>query len=196
MAINKTIVWDVDDVLNELTRQWFRRSFLPAHPGCALSYDDLRANPPHELLGVSLAEYLASLDDFRRGNYDDLAPRPEVLDAFQRLGEGHHHLALTAAPLATAHRSARWVMRHFGRWIRGFHFIPSARAGCNAPAYDRTKGEALARLVPGGLLVDDSPQNVDGAQARGVDAVLFPAPWNELRRVSLAEHLNSILSEE
>ena len=88
------------------------------------------------------------------------------------------------------------MVRHFGRWIRGFHFIPSARPGCDAPTYDQTKGDALARIGPGALLVDDSPHNVDGALDRGVEASLFPAPWNSQREAPLAAHLDSLLREE
>ncbi len=182
-------------MLNDLTRQWFERAWLPAHPECALGYDDLTANPPHRLLGVALETYLESLDAFREEHYDDLEPVPEVLRWFERHGELHHHMAITAAPLATAHRSARWVVWHFGRWIRGFHFIPSPREGCDAPAYDHSKGELLARLGADAVLVDDSERNVKSAVVHGVDAACFPRPWNDQQVLAvdildtLARHL-------
>ena len=187
-----TIAWDVDDVLNDLTRQWFERAFLPSNPGRELAYDDITANPPHALLGLSLDTYLESLDAFREAHYDGLAPSPEVLRWFERRGERYHHLAITAAPLATAHHSASWVVRHFGRWIRGFFFIPSPRDGCAAQTYDRSKGETLARLGGVATLVDDSPHNVQGALDRGVDAVLFPRPWNDANKTLPVEFLDSL----
>ncbi len=49
----KTIVWDIDDVLNDLTRAWFETAWLPAHRECRLTYEELKVNPPHELLGTS-----------------------------------------------------------------------------------------------------------------------------------------------
>ena len=58
----RTLVWDIDDVLNDLMRSWFTEEWLPTHPDCRLAYADLLENPPHRVLGIAEAEYLASLD--------------------------------------------------------------------------------------------------------------------------------------
>ena len=175
----KTIAWDVDDVLNELTYAWFDGAFAPAHPDCAVTdHRQLVQNPPHRLLGISRAAYLASLDDFRPQHYADLEPLPGALGWFQRHGARHHHVALTATPLCGAPASAQWVMRHFGRWIRGFMFVPSPREGTTIPAYDGSKG-ALCRRAGIHLLVDDSPHNVQDARDHDVAALLFARPWNQ-----------------
>ena len=42
----KTVIWDVDDVLNDLMRCWFEKSWLLSHPECTLTYEDLTQNPP------------------------------------------------------------------------------------------------------------------------------------------------------
>src|SRR5262249_9539730 len=124
-----TIVWDVDDVLNDLMQDWFEGvgRALAARPGGA--YSDLTSNPPHEALGVSREAYLASLDRFREKDYGSVAPMPESLSWFSRHGHRAHHVALTAVPLAAAHLSAEWVVRHYGQWIRTFAFAPSRGAG-------------------------------------------------------------------
>ena len=59
------IVWDIDDVLNDLMRAWFELHWRPRHPECSLHYSQLRENPPQRVLGISESEYLSSLDEFR-----------------------------------------------------------------------------------------------------------------------------------
>jgi hypothetical protein len=48
----RTIVWDVDDVLNDLMAQWFSRGWKRERPTGAAEYCDLNENPPHASLGV------------------------------------------------------------------------------------------------------------------------------------------------
>lgn len=173
-----TIAWDVDDVLNDLGRAWVERRFPIDFPGRAARYEDLVANPPHEALGVPRAAYLASLDAFRAEAQEALAPAPEVLAWLRERGENHRHIAITATPLANAHRSASWVVRHFGAWIRTFSFVPSPRDDRPVPVYDATKLEMLAPHAGRVVLVDDTPKNLEGAAERGVRGVLVPRPWN------------------
>ena len=175
-----TIAWDVDDVLNDLTGAWLERQWRPAHPECAAAYQDLRANPPHAAIKATLDEYLASLDDFRRSRYlDELQPLPEAVSWFEHNGDRFRHIALTGVPLRYAPISADWVMRHFGRWIRSFHFVPSKRNGECIPVYDASKQDFLDWWGKASVLVDDLPANVDAARAGGVRAVLMPRPWNQ-----------------
>jgi phosphoglycolate phosphatase-like HAD superfamily hydrolase len=174
----RTIVWDVDDVLNDLMRVWLETYWLPSHAECRVLYGDLRSNPPNGVLGSTRKEYLQSLDQFRRARFSDLEPGPEALEWFRRRGERYRHMALTAVPLEFASLSAAWVLRHFGRWIRSFHVVPSKRAGQTAPAYDGTKQEFLYWLGKPVILVDDNAAYVETARAAGFDAVLMPRPWN------------------
>jgi hypothetical protein len=168
-----TIAWDVDDVLNDLMRQWFTCEWLPAHPECALHYEDLKLNPPHTLLGIEEQAYLSSLDKFRDSTAGkNLTPNPDLLDWFREYGPRCRHLALTARPLETAPDAAFWVIRHFGKWIRCFGILPS-RPGEDVPVYDRTKGEFLTWIKAGDILIDDTPRNREG-----VKALAFPQPWS------------------
>ena len=41
----KTIVWDVDDVLNDLMAAWFYEAWLPAHRDCTVTYAQIAQNP-------------------------------------------------------------------------------------------------------------------------------------------------------
>jgi hypothetical protein len=173
-----TIVWDVDDVLNALMRDWFEQEWKPRTPECRHAYGDLTENPPHDALGVNRREYLDSLDRFRLSSAArNMAPNPEVLAWFRTHGADFRHIALTARPLDTAPPAAEWVMRHFGDYIRVFGVVP-CRSGSATPFYDGSKSEFLEWWGRGDILVDDSRDNIEAAERIGVCGVLFPQPWN------------------
>lgn len=187
-----TIIWDVDDVLNSLTQVWFETHWLREHPECSLRYEELVENPPHRLLQVPLGVYLDSLDRFRTtGPFARLEPVAEVLAWFEQHGEAFRHIALTATPLQSASHSAEWVMRLFGRWIRGFCLVPSAREGRPHPRFDLTKAEFITWWGKGDVFVDDNPGNIEAARALGLRTVLIPRPWNECR-LTLAQSLQQL----
>lgn len=174
----KTIVWDVDDVLNSLMREWFSQAWVKEHPECTLDYAKLTENPPHRALGVSREEYLASIDVFRKSDVGaHLTPNAEILDWFLRHGDRYRHIALTARPMETAPEIASWVMRHFGVWMRCFGIVPS-RIDEGTPAYDRGKGDFLHWLGKGDLLVDDGEENLEQAARCGLRTITWPQPWN------------------
>jgi len=188
----RTIIWDIDDVLNGLTREWLEHEWRPAHPGCAVRYEDLHVNPPHEALGVPRDEYLRSLDRFRaseRGR--NLVPAPEAVAWFERHGDSCRHVALTARPMASAPSAAEWVFRHFGAWIRAFGFVPSGRPAERIPAYDETKADWLAWLGAGDVMIDDAPSNLESCPRLGLEPVLVPQPWNRAAG-SLGDTLNRL----
>jgi hypothetical protein len=191
----KTIAWDVDDVLNDLTFVWFQRWWRPTHPDCRVRWEDLLQNPCHELLGISRESYLQSLDHFRgSGRYEELEPRAEICAWFKRHGAHYHHLALTAVPRGAVSRSAAWVFRHFGDWIRGYQFIPSPRREENIPHYDHNKAAYLGRL-PGrvDLMIDDNEETVAGICALGLPALLFPRPWNSSREQTVDDFIRQLV---
>jgi hypothetical protein len=174
----QTIVWDVDDVLNNLMHAWFTGAWMKEHPEWEIGYSGLTENPPHFVLGVAREHYLASMDAFRKTEPGiHLTPNAEVLDWFRQCGSRFRHIALTARPLETAPEVASWVMRHFGSWIRCFGIVPT-RVGDNVPMYDRGKGDYLRWLGKGDVLVDDGEENLDQATALGLRAVTWPQPWN------------------
>jgi hypothetical protein len=173
-----TIVWDVDDVLNDLMRVWLETAWLAAHRECHVRYEGLHENPPHRLIGASVGEYLASLDEFRRKGMEILQPLGEAEAWFKAHGARYRHLALTAVPLCCAPLSAAWVVRHFGRWIRDFHFVPSARTGESLPTYEGSKLDFLKWWGKGDVLVDDGREITEAAGTLGMKALLMPRPWN------------------
>lgn len=175
----KTIVWDLDDVLNRFTESWLKAGWQVEHPACRTTYRELRSNPPLHELNASESEYLDSLDRFRVSPAgQNLEPHPLVLAWFKQSGDHFRHHVLTARPAKTAGVAAAWVFTHFGRWIRHFHFVPSPRPDESLPVYDAAKADVLARLDPVDFFVDDSPQNVEAATARGIRSFVFPQPWN------------------
>ncbi len=179
MSEIRTIVWDIDDVLNDLMRSWFDLAWLPEHRDCPVRYEGITENPPHRVLRTSIEEYFASLDAFRSSPVaSDLVPNAEVLDWLERYGGEFRHIALTARPLASAAAAAEWLFRHFGAYIRTFSVVPS-RFSLRGPTCDRTKKEFLQWLGKVDVLIDDNPENVSNACSLGIHGVLFPQPWND-----------------
>jgi hypothetical protein len=177
-----TIVWDVDDVLNNLMRTWLEEAWRPSHPACTVAYGQLRANPPHEVLGVAKSEYLASLDAFRdSGRAAALTPHPAILEWLTAHGHRYRHMALTARPLASAGSAADWVFRHFGNYIRCYGVVPS-RLDPALPQYDHDKADFLRWFGEADFFVDDSEENVAAVRTLGVNGIVFPQPWNQVSR--------------
>jgi hypothetical protein len=175
----KTIVWDLDDVLNNLMEAWLEKAWLVEYAGARIRYDELRSNPPLTELATTADEYLASLDRFRLSAVaEELKPHAEILNWFQRFGDRFYHHVLTARPVTTVAPASAWAFKHFGHWIRHFHFVPSSRPGETLPGYERTKGEMLAGFGAADFFIDDSSDNVDAASGLGITAFIFPQPWN------------------
>jgi hypothetical protein len=174
-----TLAWDIDDVLNELMRTWFEAWWRPRHPSARLKLENLAQNPPHQILGVGLHDYLHSLDEFRlSGQYAQMSPDSQVLEWFKHHGARFRHTAVTAVPRKAAPISAAWLIRHFGDWIRSFHFIPSARAGDIPTDYEPTKATYLKWLNRIDIFIDDNACNVQEAAVLGIRCFLVARPWN------------------
>lgn len=188
----KTIAWDVDDVLNNLMLTWFEQKWRAEHKDCSLRYEEITENPPHRLLGVGIDEYLDSLDEYRLSPlYQQMAPVEEVMGWFVRHGNNFRHIALTATPLIAASASAQWVFKHFGAWIRTFHFVPSKRAGQYIPNYDDDKSAFLQWLGKVDVFIDDSTVNIKAAESAGIRGILWPRTWNN-SKLTTSEALASM----
>lgn len=188
----RVVIWDVDDVLNDLLGAWFDGWWRPEHPACQSTYAELTANPPHRVLGISEAQYLSSLDAFREACFASLAPRPEALAWFSAHGHRTHHVALTAVPPAFAHLSAGWVIRHFGSWIRTFAFVPARRGEAGLGDQRTAKADYLRWLGRGDVFIDDRPANVEAARALGLRGIVVPRPWNDSPYSSFDTALNEL----
>lgn len=185
----KTIVWDVDDILNNLMQNWFEKKWLPEHPGCKLKYEQITNNTPEKLLNCTREEYLSSLDEFRLSKmYPAMEPNKEVLAWFNKYGDQARHVVLTAVPLKAAQVSAAWVVKNYGKWIRSFNFIPSTRDNINIPGYERTKAECIKRMGNVDLFIEDNDHNIEGVREK---SLLVARPWNKSKD-SMQQVLNKI----
>lgn len=193
-----TIAWDVDDILNDLMRCWLTQKWLPQHPDCGVCFEQITENTPERIINGTKEEYLLSLDDFRLSKaYLEINPNPEILAWFENFGDKTRHIALTSVPIKTAHVSANWVMKNFGKWIRTFSFVPSLRSSVQDPEYDRNKADYLKWVNKIDILVEDSGKNISEAEKIGVKGVLVGKPWNKsklLVRDALAK-INRIIKE-
>ena len=172
------VIWDVDDVLNELMREWFEDWWRPGHPECVHVYADIASNPPHQVLGISEETYLTSLDAFREARFAKLVPRAEVLAWFAEHGHRAHHVALSAPPETFAHVSAAWVIKHFGQWIRTYAFVPARRGRAHVADPQVAKRDYLEWLGRGDVFIDDREANVEGARSLGMKGIVVPQPWS------------------
>jgi hypothetical protein len=189
-----TIVWDVDDVLNDLMYQWFTFHWLPENPDCKCSYRELSGNPPNEVLGISRAAYFSSLDAFRKTDRAmNMQPNVEVLTWMREHGRRFRHAALTGRPLETAPDVAHWVLHCFGAWIRCVGVVPT-RWDAEVPVYDRQKGDFLKWLRCGDILIDDLKENTRQAEDLGLKTLLYPQPWNasQLTVTTLLQELTKL----
>jgi hypothetical protein len=174
----RTIVWDIDDVLNNLTAHWLAQH-RARHPGVTLEYSALTKNAPHELLGMGFDDYLKSLDEFRASidGMEQLTPNPLILAWLREHGSRYRHIALTARPTHAAGAGAAWTMNHFGAWIRSVAFVP-LRKPSSWPDYDLKKVEYIEWFDRDAILIDDQTTNVMEVKAKGLNARLYPQPWN------------------
>lgn len=187
-----TIAWDIDDVLDELMRFWLEKKWIIEHPGCSLKYSEITENPPHKLLGISKEEYLTSLDEFRLSiKYRRMQPIPEVKNWFLHCGKFFQHIAITTVPMHAAYVNAEWVLRHFGIWIRTFHFVPSVRKGLRIPQYDKSKKDFLRWFGKVSIFIDDNEANIQDCRNLGIKAILFPQPWNK-SKLTISETLKML----
>jgi len=187
-----TIAWDVDDVLNDLMYCWLTYKWLPEHLDCKVCFEQIMVNTPERVINSTKEEYLVSLDSFRLSKaYSQMKPNPEILAWFEKSGAKARHIALTSVPIKTAHISADWVMKNFGKWIRSFSFVPSPRIGGYIPEYDRNKTDYLKWLNKVDILVEDSEQNILEAQKLGIKGILVAKPWNK-SGLSICGVLNEI----
>ncbi len=186
------IVWDLDDVLNNLMEAWLKYFSLTNPLARKFPYERLAQNPPYEILGISCGDYLSSLDYFRNSSAGlKLKPNQLILDWFREKGHRFRHLVLTSRPVKTVPHAAEWVYHYFGNWIRTFHFVPSLREGEYLPESDAEKSEFLYWLGKADAFVDDTPENIDAARRLGIPAFTYPQPWND-SKVSVTNLLEEI----
>ncbi|MDB9822144.1 hypothetical protein OAC89_00410 [Deltaproteobacteria bacterium] len=176
----KTIIWDVDDVLNKLMFYWFEDCYKNEHGNTRQTFNDLVKNPPHDILSISRDEYLTSLDMYRISEKGrNLAPNKHVLAWFNENGYKYRHIALTSRSRKTVPILSEWVFRYYGDWIRTLSFIPAKRSGERLPVYDAKKADYLIWLEKADLFIDDSEENVQEAEEAGISSLLYPRPWNK-----------------
>jgi hypothetical protein len=180
------ILWDVDDVLNQLMKEWLESWHQQEGIGRShVSFDQLTDNPPHNQIGISLQEYHRSLDEFRNSlAARDLIPNKQVLHWFNQHGRDHVHIALTARPTLTMPNQAAWIYNHFGRWIQSVVAVAPARKYVDSQqhAVFQTKAAYAKWLGKPSVLIDDNQENIASVKGICPFALLFPQPWNASRQ--------------
>jgi len=176
------ILWDVDDVLNQLMREWLHfwhlKNKLASRP---VEVSQILENPPSRVLGIPLEQYLQSLDEFRNSSLGRrMTPHPEVFNWFQEFGHKFVHIALTARPSETMPNQASWVYENFGRWIHSVVSVSPSRSelACQRLQIFASKASFIQWLDKPAILIDDTEDNIQEAEQYCVRTFLFPQPWN------------------
>ena len=195
------ILWDVDDVLNQLMGEWLHFWHQKQQGKKNTNeFAEITQNPPHQILGISIAEYLESLDEFRNSNSGrNLSPNPKVLNWFEEFGDKYVHFALTARPKETMPVQAAWVYDHFGRWIHSVVSVNPSRPGSECPVHRvfSNKASFIQWLDRPTVLIDDSEENIRTAKEHCQTVLLFPQPWNSSNQTpeEVLLELNQVLQE-
>ena len=150
-----TIAWDVDDVLNDLTKQWL--CDYCEGKNIKIEYKDIVSNPPHNILNITFYEYINSLDCFRLSDKAlNMLPNDKILNWFEQYGYLFNNIVITSTAAKTSQNSAFWVMKHFYKWIHSFNVIPSYRIDDNVVRIDKTKKDFLERVGNVDIFIDDN----------------------------------------
>jgi hypothetical protein len=162
----KTIIWDVDDVLQPFSIQSAKK--IERKSLKLVEQLKLESQLPYE-------KYLEMIDTYRVEYQLEANPYPEVLQWFKDHGYDYRHIALTSVPLYLAHLSAHWVILNFGSWIRSFCIVPSERPEHPCPRYDNSKIAFIKNNnLNCDLFIDNNEENIDTANKEGYKTLLFP----------------------
>ena len=187
------IIWDIDDVLNNLMDSWLTAWQQEAN-NYAIKFFELTENPPHKIMGIDLETYYKLLDTFRNSEKaKEMKPNQSLLNWFCKYGSHHDHIALTARPLNTMSNQAWWTYQNFGKWIHTLAVVPSLRDTANNLKF-RNKAEYIAWFNKGDIFVDDNTENVKAVAKLGLNSFLFPQPWNQNNQ-SEAEFIEKFTKE-
>jgi len=173
-----TIAWDVDDVLNDLTKQWLY--YYCKKQNIKMEYKDIVSNPPHNILNMTFDEYINSLDSFRLSDKAlNMLPNSKILNWFEQYGYLFNNIVITSTSAKTSQNSAFWVMKHFYKWIHSFNIVPSYRIDDNVVRTDKTKKDFLERIGNVDIFIDDNKKNIDDAKELKIKTFLVAKPWNK-----------------
>jgi hypothetical protein len=177
-----TIIWDIDDTLNNLMYWWFIW-FKKHNTVCRLDkYEEIVENPPYKIMGIPKERYLISIDTYRKESFYVLKPNEDIFTWFEQFGESAEHIALTSTPLDCASISAEWLFRNFGQWFRTFHIIPSDRRMQYHYQYYKNKADLIQRLNKENIIfIDDSEHNIKDVKKLklNIETYLVKQPWND-----------------
>jgi len=150
------------------------------HHNSSFTYNNIKTWDIHKYLNCDISEFWKYMDNFKlEGNYSNLKSNREVLQWFKNYGDYFHHIVITATPLNTAHISAEWTFRNYGRWIRDFVCIPSYRNGDGENCFDKSKKDYFLRTNIADIFIDDNPLSCeDVIQETEMKVFCVKKPWN------------------
>jgi uncharacterized HAD superfamily protein len=168
-----TIATDIDEVLADTLNEFlkfyntsFRTDFNREQFG---SYDWWEA------LKISADEFILRLHKFiDEGGFARVVPVPGAGAGIKTLSRDHKLLAVTSRPRALSETTADWLGRHFAGCFNEVYYTKELIGEKN-----RVSKVTFCLQEGVDLFIDDVYEYAAGCAARGIEALLYDAPWNK-----------------
>jgi len=176
MSAFPLLIWDVDDVLNQLMGAWLKYWNHENNSNFVLK--DIKENPPNKILGISREIYFNSLDEFRNTEAGKSVQEDStVKNWFNNHGNKYNHMACTARPIETMPNQSWWIYQNYGQWIHTIHAAGTYRE-LETDYRTVSKADFISWIDQKVIFIDDSEENINAVSATGSDTILYPQPWN------------------
>lgn len=180
------IAIDIDDTLNNLMQVWLLHYNLQR--GTLFKFEDLKVNPPHEILGITKKDYINNLDKFKINYYNKVIVNKKFWWWFDINGTKANFIAITSTSMETVSESSKWLFNCFGEWIRNYVVIPNHTDKYHEYKYFQSKAQWMDWFGKVDIYIDDNEKSIKQVNeiCPKVKTICIKQPWNsglETKRV-------------
>lgn len=182
------IATDIDEVLADTLNEFL--GFYNADFRTNFSREQFKSYDWWEGLNVSLDDFILRLNRFiDKEGFARILPLPGAREAIKKLGRDHKLLVVTSRPRAIAETTARWLEKHFPGCFKEVYYTKELIGEKN-----RVSKAAFCLQEGAELFIDDVYEHAAGCAARGIETLLYDAPWN--RETALISNMARVASWE
>lgn len=174
----KTIIWDVDDTLNNFRFDWFLHNKEELKKiDHDISYDYFNIKNPYNILNDNKDTFIKSLKDFKNYNHFKITVNKEIYNWFYKYGKNYNHIILTKCSKDYFEFAVNFVNKYFGKWIQSYNYI-SGNKKDNLNEF-LTKAEFIKKYFKEiKYFIDDSEKNCKQVEELGIKTFCPKQPWN------------------